>query len=110
MTNLETPPHSQDADGAGHPETRDLRIRSIRPLLPPAILTDELPLTDAAASTVNRGREEIRRVLDGRNDRLIVVAGPCSIHDADAANDYARRLREQAGAFADELCVVMRVY
>jgi len=110
MTNLETSVHRPEMDGAGHPETRNLRIRSIRPLLPPAILIDEVPLTDAAASTVSRGREEIRRVLDGRDDRLLVVAGPCSIHDLDAAFDYARRLREQANAFADELCVVMRVY
>ncbi len=91
-------------------ETKDLRIQSIRPLLPPAILVEELPLSPAAALTVRNGRDAVRRVLDGADDRLIVVVGPCSIHDAEAALDYARRLESVSREFAGELCTVMRVY
>jgi 3-deoxy-7-phosphoheptulonate synthase len=90
--------------------TRDLRVESIRPLLPPAILLEELPLTEAAAVTVSRGREEIARILDGDDDRLVVIVGPCSIHDPVAAVDYARRLRALAGEVAADLRLVMRVY
>ncbi|HEX9818484.1 MAG TPA: 3-deoxy-7-phosphoheptulonate synthase [Methylomirabilota bacterium] len=90
--------------------TRDLRVESIRPLLPPAILLEELPLTEAAAVTVSRGREEIARILDGDDDRLIVIVGPCSIHDPVAAVDYGRRLRALAGEVAADLRLVMRVY
>jgi 3-deoxy-7-phosphoheptulonate synthase len=90
--------------------TRDLRVESIRPLLPPAILLEELPLTEAAAVTVSRGREEIARILDGDDDRFVVIVGPCSIHDPVAAVDYARRLRALAGEVAADLRLVMRVY
>jgi len=90
--------------------TRDLRVESIRPLLPPAILLEELPLTEAAAVTVSRGREEIARILDGDDDRLIVIVGPCSIHDPVAAVDYGRRLCALAGEVAADLRLVMRVY
>jgi len=90
--------------------TRDLRVESIRPLLPPAILLEELPLTEAAAVTVSHGREEIARILDGDDDRLIVIVGPCSIHDPVAAVDYGRRLRALAGEVAADLRLVMRVY
>jgi 3-deoxy-7-phosphoheptulonate synthase len=90
--------------------TRDLRVESIRPLLPPAILLEELPLSETAAVTVSRGREEVARVLRGEDDRLVVVAGPCSIHDPVAALDYARRLRRVADELAADLRIVMRVY
>jgi 3-deoxy-7-phosphoheptulonate synthase len=76
--------------------TRDLRVESIRPLLPPAILLEELPLRDNAAVTVSRGRDEVARILRGEDDRLIVIVGPCSIHDPGAAIDYAQRLRRLA--------------
>ena len=90
--------------------TRDLRVESIRPLLPPAILLEELPLTEAAAVTVSRGRDEVARILRGEDDRLIVIAGPCSIHDPVAALDYARRLHRLAEDLAADLRIVMRVY
>jgi len=92
------------------PRTRDLRIESFRPLLPPAILLEELPLSDRGAATVSRGREAVGRILHGEDDRLVVVVGPCSIHDPAAALDYARRLKAAADALAADLCVIMRVY
>jgi 3-deoxy-7-phosphoheptulonate synthase len=90
--------------------TRDLRVESIRPLLPPAILLEELPVSETAALTIARGREEIVEILDGTNDRLVVIIGPCSIHDPAAAMDYARRLRTLADELAADLRIVMRVY
>ncbi len=90
--------------------TRDLRVDSIRPLLPPAILLEELPLGEVAAVNVSRGREEVARILRGEDDRLIVIVGPCSIHDPVAALDYARRLRGLADDLAADLRIVMRVY
>jgi 3-deoxy-7-phosphoheptulonate synthase len=91
-------------------KTRDLRIDSIQALLPPATLLQELPLSEAGSLTVTRAREEIARILDGRDDRLIVVVGPCSIHDPAAARDYGLKLRGLAEELAGDLCVVMRVY
>ena len=90
--------------------TRDLRVESIRPLLPPAILLEELPLGETAALTVNKSREEVARILRGLDDRLVVVVGPCSIHDPRAAMDYARRLHALATELASDLRIVMRVY
>jgi 3-deoxy-7-phosphoheptulonate synthase len=90
--------------------TRDLRVESIRPLLPPAILLEELPVTETAALTIARSREEIVEILDGTNDRLVVIIGPCSIHDPEAGLDYARRLRKLSDELAADLRIVMRVY
>jgi 3-deoxy-7-phosphoheptulonate synthase len=90
--------------------TRDLRVESIRPLLPPAILLEELPVTETAALTIARGREEIVEILDGTSDRLVVIIGPCSIHDPEAGLDYARRLRKLADELTADLRIVMRVY
>ncbi|MDQ3700044.1 MAG: 3-deoxy-7-phosphoheptulonate synthase, partial [Chloroflexota bacterium] len=103
------------ADAAGAPsapafQTRDLRVESIRPLISPALLLEQLPLTEAGSLAVRRAREGIAGILNGRDDRLIVVVGPCSIHDRDAALDYAGRLREIVGTLEQDLCVVMRVY
>jgi 3-deoxy-7-phosphoheptulonate synthase len=90
--------------------TRDLRVESIRPLLPPAILIEELPLDERGALTVFQAREEVRRVLGGEDDRLLIVVGPCSIHDPAAAREYARRLKQVAADVAGDLRIVMRVY
>src|SRR6266850_5591736 len=90
--------------------TRDLRVESIRPLLPPAILLEELPVTETAALTIAHGREEIVNILGGTDDRLVVIIGPCSIHDPEAGLDYARRLRKLADELAADLRIVMRVY
>jgi 3-deoxy-7-phosphoheptulonate synthase len=91
-------------------QTDDLRIDNLRPLLPPAILMEELPVDDAASSTVAESRQAIGRILAREDDRLLLVVGPCSIHDPVAALDYAKRLREKAEQFRDDLLVVMRVY
>src|SRR6185503_9125543 len=90
--------------------TDDLRIEQIRPLIPPAILMENLPLSEKASTTVAEGREAVTRVLRQQDDRLVVVVGPCSIHDVDAAREYARGLRALAAELADALVVVMRVY
>jgi 3-deoxy-7-phosphoheptulonate synthase len=91
-------------------KTSDLRVDSIRPLLPPALLLEELPLTEEGSLTVTRAREEVSEILNGRDDRLLVVVGPCSIHDPAAALDYARRLKALADELAGDLRLVMRVY
>ena len=90
--------------------TSDLRVESYKPLLPPAILLEELPLGDRASETVARGRQEVSRILRGDDDRVVVVVGPCSIHDPDAGLEYARRLKQISDERASELCIVMRVY
>lgn len=93
-----------------HPPTSDLRIRAQKPLIAPAVLEDELPLSDNGAALVARTRRDVASILTGADDRLLVVAGPCSIHDPAAALDYAQRLREAATLHAGELVIVMRVY
>ena len=95
-----------------HDTTRidDTRIRAVRPLLTPALLEEWLPASDAAQELVEASRAAISRVLHGQDDRLVVVVGPCSIHDHDQALDYARHLKAEAERHADELLVVMRVY
>lgn len=90
--------------------TSDLRIRTARPLLSPAILEEDLPLGEPGAALVQRVRREIGDILAGRDDRLLAVVGPCSIHDPQAALDYARRLKPVADRLARDLLVVMRVY
>jgi 3-deoxy-7-phosphoheptulonate synthase len=92
------------------PRTRDLRVVQNRPLLSPAILLEELPLPVASARVVNDSREEIVRILNGTDDRLVVIIGPCSIHDPAAAIDYAKRLAPLAQELSGELRIVMRVY
>ncbi len=90
--------------------TDDLRIVRVRPLLAPAILHEEVPLTEAARRTVESGRRAFESILDGRDPRLAVVVGPCSIHDTKAALDYADRLAHLAESLRDRLLLVMRVY
>jgi 3-deoxy-7-phosphoheptulonate synthase len=90
--------------------TDDLRIRRVRPLIAPAILAEDIPLTDAASTVVANGRRAYEAILDGRDMRLAVIVGPCSIHDPLAAVEYARRLRPLADAVADRLLLIMRVY
>ena len=82
----------------------------MRPLLTPALLEERLPAPDAAQQLVEASRAAISRVLHGRDDRLVVVVGPCSIHDHAQALDYARRLKAEADRLTGELLVVMRVY
>ena len=90
--------------------TDDLRISAIRALIAPQLLLEELPMDAAALATVTNARQAVHRVLHGADDRLLAVVGPCSIHDSDAALEYARRLRDAATTHAHDLLVVMRVY
>ncbi len=90
--------------------TDDVRIREIKELSPPAHILREFPATELAAETTWQGRQAVHRILHGADDRLVVVIGPCSIHDEDAAIDYAKRLAAVRDAHAADLLILMRVY
>jgi 3-deoxy-7-phosphoheptulonate synthase len=90
--------------------TDDVRIRAMKELAPPSHLLREFGISDAASELVYQSRQSIHRILHGMDDRLVVVMGPCSIHDVKAAKEYAQRLREQRMAHAADLEIVMRVY
>ncbi|NLE47714.1 MAG: 3-deoxy-7-phosphoheptulonate synthase [Sandaracinaceae bacterium] len=90
--------------------TDDVRIDSIRPLIPPAILIEQLPLDPGAEEFIVDSRRAISRILKREDDRLLIVVGPCSVHDTVAALDYAERLKKEAERFEDELLIVMRTY
>ena len=90
--------------------TDDTRIGAVRPLITPVLLQEQLPASEAVLATVERSRAAICEVLHGRDDRLIVVVGPCSIHDHDQAMEYAHWLKAQADALQGELLIVMRTY
>jgi len=92
------------------PRTDDLRIREMKELTPPSHLIREFPCSEKAATTASEARMALHRILHGQDDRLMVVIGPCSIHDTKAAMEYARRLAEQRRRFAGELEILMRVY
>ena len=89
---------------------RDQRISAVVPLMSPALLHHELPLTADLHDTVLAGRRQVEDVLNGRDQRLLVVVGPCSVHDPVAAGEYADLLRAEADRLADDLLIVMRVY
>jgi 3-deoxy-7-phosphoheptulonate synthase len=88
----------------------DLRITQVRPLIPPAILMEELPISEPATAVVSTTRAAIGNALDGTDPRLVVVVGPCSIHDPRAAIEYAEWPKRQAERYADQLLIVMRAY
>ena len=90
--------------------TDDLRIKEIKELSPPSHLIREFPCTDKASQTVHDARNALHRILHGMDDRLVVVIGPCSIHDPAAAHEYARKLAAERNRLASELEIVMRVY
>jgi 3-deoxy-7-phosphoheptulonate synthase len=90
--------------------TDDLRITETKEVISPAELQRDVPLSERASQTVYFGRRALQQVLRGADDRLIVVVGPCSIHDPDAAHDYASRLKSALNAHARDLLIVMRVY
>ena len=90
--------------------TDDLRIRDITRVRSPRELHEEYPLSETAADTVYDTRHAIQRILHGRDDRLLVVVGPCSVHDPEAALEYAGRLKPLREALAEHLLIVMRVY
>jgi len=90
--------------------TDDLRITAIKELASPQSLQQDLPITETAANTVFNARQSIYRVLNKEDDRLVVVIGPCSIHDPDAAIEYATKLKVLADELSDDLLIIMRVY
>ena len=90
--------------------TDDLRIAEMEELISPAVLISELPVSDTTTQTVSHARRAIHNILTGDDPRILVVTGPCSIHDPDAARDYAERLQATASRLADDLFIVMRVY
>jgi 3-deoxy-7-phosphoheptulonate synthase len=89
---------------------RDQRIERLVPLVAPRDLMDEIPLSDAHAEVLLRGRADVQGVLRGDDDRLLVVVGPCSVHDVEATREYAERLCEEAAERDEDLCIAMRVY
>jgi 3-deoxy-7-phosphoheptulonate synthase len=91
-------------------QTDDVRIRQLKPLIPPAILMEELPVTEAVSTLVARTRQEVAGLLHGRDERLLVVVGPCSLHDPEGGLDYATRLAAAADELREDLLIVMRVY
>ena len=92
------------------PQIHDLNIQSIEPLPTPVEFIEKFPITPQIAQLVSDGREEIAGILRGEGDRLLVIAGPCSIHDVESGLEYATRLKKLADAVQDRILVVMRVY
>ena len=113
MSGLRGPDSSKDAqllDNAVFPETVDVNIRQLDPIPAPRYFLKEIPLTDEMSDLVLKSRQEIRDVLHGRDDRLLAIVGPCSIHDPKAAHEYAERLAAVKKELDDRLVIVMRVY
>jgi 3-deoxy-7-phosphoheptulonate synthase len=114
LTRIDNPLHDQEVGVADVTQdtTRidDVRIGAVRPLISPALLQDELPVPPDVQTLVEQSRAAIANTLKGRDDRLVAVVGPCSIHDHDQALDYARRLKTAADALQEDLLIVMRVY
>jgi 3-deoxy-7-phosphoheptulonate synthase len=90
--------------------TDDLRIRSQHPLLTPALVLQDLPASEKATEVVTTARKDAAKVISGQDDRLMVIVGPCSVHDTKAALEYAALLQKEAQKHAADLLVVMRVY
>ncbi|PNY26386.1 Phospho-2-dehydro-3-deoxyheptonate aldolase [Tolypocladium capitatum] len=88
----------------------DTRVLGQDPLIPPALLASEIPMTETAVQTVLKGRKDAADIIMGRGDRLLVVVGPCSIHDPEAAHEYAGRLKQLSEKLSGDLCIVMRAY
>jgi len=91
-------------------QTDDLRIKEIKEVSPPSQVHEEFPITDAASATVHDARDAIHHILHGQDDRLLVIIGPCSVHDPKAALDYAAKLKAVRDALKDDLVIIMRVY
>jgi 3-deoxy-7-phosphoheptulonate synthase len=91
-------------------QTDDLRIKEIKTVTPPAVLLEEIPVTEQAANTTYETRQAIHKILTGDDDRLVVITGPCSIHDVKSAAEYASRLKPLIDKYSDDLLIIMRVY
>ena len=92
------------------PTTRDVNVLKTEPLISPADLVAEAPMSSSAQTTVLQGRRDIQAVLQGEDSRFLVILGPCSIHDEKAALDYAERLADLGKQLEDKIVIVMRVY
>ncbi|MFF2843067.1 3-deoxy-7-phosphoheptulonate synthase [Paenarthrobacter sp. NPDC057981] len=103
-------PESLTSDESTQPATSNLRVARFEPLPAPQDLIAELPLDARSAAVVDRGRDQVRAIMDGVDDRLLVIVGPCSIHDPKAGLEYARRLVSQAEKHKEDLLIVMRTY
>jgi len=90
--------------------TDDLRINQVRPLIPPAIIMEEIPVSERQAEVTASAREAAARIIDGEDDRLLIVVGPCSVHDPKAGIEYAQRLTEVASRLSSDLHIIMRTY
>lgn len=88
----------------------DLNVSSFKPLVTPQVLKETLPVTESIRATITKGRDDIKNILDGKDHRLAIVIGPCSIHDPEAALDYAKKLKALSDKVSDTLYIVMRVY
>ena len=93
-----------------HLENDDARVLGYDPLIPPALLQSEIPATSSSIATVARGRRECKDIIHGRDDRLLVMVGPCSIHDPATAIEYAQQLMTLAATLSQDLCIIMRAY
>ncbi|CAM4298228.1 3-deoxy-7-phosphoheptulonate synthase [Acinetobacter pragensis] len=102
--------NTQQSNPITQSDIDDVNVKSIQPLVTPAELKKEVPLTETAYQTVLKGRETVRNILDGNDKRLFIVIGPCSIHDTVAAHEYADRLKVLSEKIKDTIYVVMRVY
>jgi len=91
-------------------KTDDVRITGLQEVLPPIRLHEEFPMDEQASETVYHARNAIHKILHGEDDRLVVVVGPCSVHDPDAAREYATKLKKLMLETSDDLCIIMRVY
>jgi 3-deoxy-7-phosphoheptulonate synthase len=91
-------------------QTDDLRINEIKTVTPPAVLLEEIPVTEQAAKTTYETRQAIHKILSRDDDRLVVITGPCSIHDINSANEYASRLKPLIDKYSADLLIIMRVY
>ncbi|MDD7835539.1 MULTISPECIES: 3-deoxy-7-phosphoheptulonate synthase [Paenarthrobacter] len=103
-------PETVTSDESAQPATSNLRVARFEPLPAPQDLIAELPLDARSAAVVDRGRDQVRAIMDGVDDRLLVIVGPCSIHDPKAGLEYARRLVSQAEKHKEDLLIVMRTY
>ena len=91
-------------------QTYDINVKAFKPLIPPAAIKKELPITDDLAKTVIKGRKDVEAILQKKDARLLVIAGPCSIHDIDAALEYAEKLNTLRDEVKDKINIIMRVY
>ncbi len=90
--------------------TDDIRIDQVRPLIPPAIIMEEIPATDAQMATTTDARAQASDIVSGKDDRLLVIVGPCSVHDPKAGLEYAAKLKKEADRFSSDLLIIMRTY